>query len=596
MKNLIIKNNNDIFRILDDKDEKYLLVNCRRLRMPFWVDKNELNNYEIINEDELLKILNISICSYDELSNDDKKITNERFGSISIIINSIGDFKVRSKLIKLCSNTYKLTIEAIRYRLWNYLVFQNICILAPNKSDSKELSNDEINFRWALNKYYYNGLGLSLMEVYRRLLKDKYCDDNGNLLDDIPTYRQFSYYFKKTNSKTNELISRKGKGKFLRDYRPLLGDGVRDYCKTIGFGMFDSTVCDIYLINELGELIGRPVLTACIDAYSSMCLGYSLGLVGGTSSLKKLVLNIIEDKKLLCSKFGIDIKESDWSNKDSLPHKFITDRGRDYLSQNFSQLTDLGIEIINLPPYRPDLKGIVEKFFDLVQNTYKKALGNKGVIFSDYQERGSDDYRKKAVLTLDQFEKIVVHCIVHYNKGIVVNLPYELVGRCEPFPNEIFNLMIKENSNTFIKVEKDRVVKTLLIRCEGQFKRNGLIVNGIRYKNTDYMDKYLENEKVVVAYDSNDVSKVWLLENGNYIEFTIIEKYLRGKTLEEVEIIKVNKNKVLSGSKIKSVKSKIEIQNVLEELVESLDGVVVDVKNVRKNRKNEIKKRNIWTS
>ena len=56
MKILIIKNNNDIFRILDDKDEKYLLVNCRRLRMPFGVDKNELNNYEIINEDELLKI------------------------------------------------------------------------------------------------------------------------------------------------------------------------------------------------------------------------------------------------------------------------------------------------------------------------------------------------------------------------------------------------------------------------------------------------------------------------------------------------------------------------------------------------------------
>ena len=105
--------------------------------------------------------------------------------------------------------------------------------------------------------------------------------------------------------------------------------------------------------------------------------------------------------------------------------------------------------------------------------------------------------------------------------------------------------------------------------------------------------KYLENEKVVVAYDSNDVSKVWLLEKGEYIEFTIIEKYLRGKTLDEVETIKVNKNKVLSGSKIKSVKSKIEIQNVLEELVESLDGSVVDVKNVRKNRKNEIKKRNI---
>ena len=40
---------------------------------------------------------------------------------------------------------------------------------------------------------------------------------------------------------------------------------------------------------------------------------------------------------------------------------------------------------------------------------------------------------------------------------------------------------------------KDLVAKTLLSRCEGQFKRNGLIVNGIRYRNYDYKDEYLEN-------------------------------------------------------------------------------------------------------
>ena len=118
---------------------------------------------------------------------------------------------------------------------------------------------------------------------------------------DIDSERtRLNYYFKKNNSKTNELISRKGKGKFLRDYRPLLGEGVRDFCKNIGYGMFDSTVCDIYLINEYGELIGRPVLTACVDGYSSMCLGYSLGLVGGVKSLKKLIFNISNSCNLRC--------------------------------------------------------------------------------------------------------------------------------------------------------------------------------------------------------------------------------------------------------------------------------------------------------
>ena len=591
VKNKIIKNNDHILRILDVKDDKYLVIDCRKLRMAKWISKDDVKDYIVINEDEFLEITNVSICSYDDLSNEDKKITNDRFGSISIIVNSVGDYKVRSRLLKLCSNNYKVSIETIRSRLWSYLVFQNICILAPVKNEVKELSNDEKNFRYGLNKYYYNGLELSLMETYRRILKDKYCDNEGKLLDEVPSYKKFYYYYTKTNSKTNELISRKGKGKFLRDFRPLLGNGVRDFCKNIGYGMFDSTVCDIYLINDYGELIGRPILTACVDGYSSMCLGYSLGLVGGVKSLKKLVFNIVEDKKLWCSKIGVNIEDNDWINKNLLPHKFITDRGRDYLSENFSQLTDLGIEIINLPPYRPELKGIVEKFFDLVQSTFKKILADKGVIFSDFQERGSVDYRKKASLTLEEFEKVIVNCIVYYNKGTVVNIPYELVDKCKAVPYEIFNYMLKNNSNTFIKVDKNLVEKTLLSRGEGQFKRNGLIVNGIRYKNINYMDEYLEGKKVLVAYDSNDVSKVYLIENGNYIEFELIEKELKDKTLEEVELIKVEKNKVINEAKIIKCKSSIEIQKVLDELVESFDkDIEVDIKNVRTNRKNEIKK------
>lgn len=105
------------------------------------------------------------------------------------------------------------------------------------------------------------------------------------------------------------------------------------------------------------------------------------------------------------------------------------------------------------------------------------------------------------------------------------------------------------------------------------------------------MDRYLDDEKVLVAYNPNDVSKIWLIEKGNYIEFDLIEKFLRGKTLEEVENIKNEKNKVINDSKIKSVKSKIKIQSVLDEIIGSIDNdVVVDTKNVRKNRKNEIKK------
>ena len=71
-------------------------------------------------------------------------------------------------------------------------------------------------------------------------------------------------------------ISRDGIKSYQRNNRPLTGDKIQEYAPAVGVGMFDSTICDIYLVNEAGELVGRPILTACIDAYSSLCCGYTL--------------------------------------------------------------------------------------------------------------------------------------------------------------------------------------------------------------------------------------------------------------------------------------------------------------------------------
>lgn len=138
---------------------------------------------------------------------------------------------------------------------------------------------------------------LSLKETYRRLLKDKYCKEDGSLVKDYPSFRKFNYYFYKTVKKENLIISREGKSKFMRNHRALLGGGIRDFCPAIGYGMLDSTVCDIYLVDEKKEVVGRPILTACVDGYSSMCLGYSVGYSGGVKSLRSLVKNININKK-----------------------------------------------------------------------------------------------------------------------------------------------------------------------------------------------------------------------------------------------------------------------------------------------------------
>ena len=123
--------------------------------------------------------------------------------------------------------------------------------------------------------------------------------------------------------------------------------------------------------------------------------------------------NVITDKVKWCRQFGISITKEDW-NCDRLPATLVTDMGSEYKSETFEQIAELGVSVVNLPPYRPELKGAVEKFFDLIQDMYKPYLKNRGVVEVDYRERGAHDYRKDACLTLEDFEKVILRCIIFY--------------------------------------------------------------------------------------------------------------------------------------------------------------------------------------
>ena len=119
--------------------------------------------------------------------------------------------------------------------------------MAPGTKKVKELTDDEKNFRWALNKYFYTSKKLSLKQAFKNLIREKYFDSNGKIMQNCPKFHQFKYFYYKTKSESNYIISRLGRGEYDRNYRPLLGGGVRDYFPSIGYGMLDSTIADIYL-------------------------------------------------------------------------------------------------------------------------------------------------------------------------------------------------------------------------------------------------------------------------------------------------------------------------------------------------------------
>lgn len=395
-KNQLLEHDGHFVRILETHLSKVFLIDCLKRNMPEWRERDELQQYVSCPEIYLQEVSHIFLSDISDAKS--KKIMYERFTMISPVLPFITDTQKRKEIIHSVSVAKGISKQTIRHYLCLYLAYQDISVLAPKENRKNVcLSQDEKNMRWALNKFFYTKHKNSLNTAYLFLLKEKYCDAMGNLLPEYPSFYQFRYFYRKTKKMQTYYISRNGLKDYQKNNRPLLGDGIQEYASSVGMGMLDATVCDIYLVNDAGKLAGRPILTVCIDAYSSLCCGYLLSWEGGVYSLRGLMLNIIQDKQKWCKKHGIFIEKYQWDSN-QLPALLVTDMGMEYQSENFEQITELGATVINLPAYRPELKGAVEKFFDLIQNTYKPHLKGKGVIEADYQERGAHDYRKDAVL------------------------------------------------------------------------------------------------------------------------------------------------------------------------------------------------------
>ena len=598
LKNELLKYGDNILRVIDMKNDSALIVDCLHRSVPKWMPQSELNFYTHCPENELSFASKRTIVDYDSLDKKSRMFAHEHFTLIAGILPFIGDEKRRCTMIASISEEKGVSKQTIRNYLWLYLVYQDIAALAPkqNKED-KQLTEDEKNMRWALNKYFYTRRKNSLNTAYTLMLKEKYCDSSGALYPEYPSIHQFRYFYRKYNKLQTYYISRDGLKAYQRNHRPLLGDGVQEFAPSIGVGMLDATVCDIYLVDDAGQLVGRPTLTACVDAYSGLCCGYSLSLEGGVYSLRSLMVNVISDKVKWCKRFGISIQQKDW-NCSQLPATLVTDMGTEYLSDTFSQLTELGVTIENLPAYRPELKGRVEKFFDLIQSSYKQYLKGKGVIEPDFQERGAHDYRKDACLTMADFEKILIYCIIHYNcQRIIEDFPFTkemLEKNIDPHSSDIWNWGKSSAGANLISVNYRDLVLTMLPRTNGKFSRNGLRVNKLRYKNDDFTEEYLRGGTATVAYNPDDVSYVWLLNNGRYTQFTLAESRFAGMNLQDVDLLKTsqkNREKAVRGA---NIQSRIDLARHIEAIANSsIRKTDTNIQQIRITRKREQMKTHI---
>jgi len=431
------------------------------------------------------------------------------------------------------------------------------------------------------------------------MLKERYCDGEGKLLPECLSYNQFRYFYSKYKTQRNSIISRNGIKDYQRNYRPLLGEGVQEFAPNVGVGMIDATICDIYLVDDTGNLIGRPVLTIVTDAYSSgFIMGYSLTWEGGTYSLRDLMLNVVADKVEWCRKCGIHIEKEQWDSE-KLPGIIVSDMGSEYQSKTFSQITELGVTLINLPPLRPELKSVVERSFQLLQDSVKPFLMDHGYVDKDAGERLAPDYRKGASLTLEDYEKVIIHAILYNNnKRIIENYQYtkEMIeAKIQPYPRSIFEWGKNQLECNLISVSPKLLIMILLPRTNARFSRKGLVVFGLRYdsKEKNYTEQYLSGGDAIVAYNPESADKVYLIEQqGNFVEFCLIESRFLDKTFEEINEMQSAQKTIVEDAIQSNLQAKVDLASHVERIVGGTERKEdVNIKRVRETKKRAKRKR-----
>jgi hypothetical protein len=533
----------------------------------------------------------------ENLTPEQRKVMHERYTLIAPVLPFMHKEAQRSVMIAQVAELNSVSKQTIRKYLCLYLTYQRMEVLGPPaQQKEREFTIDQKNFRWAINKFYYSQRKHSLPTAYNLMLQHKYTDAAGQLVPGYPPFHRFKYFYQRHRKEQTALISREGKTNYQRNSRPLLGT-IQDFAPSIGTAMLDSTICDVYLVNESNQLVGRPVLTLAVDAYSSLICGYHLSWEGGIYSLQQLMQNVVADKVEWCRKFGISITPEEWPCSGLLPGVITTDKGKEYVGSTFTQLTELGVRMVNLPPYRPELKGIVEHAFELIQNLYKPHL--HGVIRPDFQERGAPDYRREqGMISIETLEIILLRCILYYNNNRLLGeqvLSKEMViAGVQPTANSLWRWGCAQAGANLIPIDAGSLKRTLLPRTEGKFTRRGLVVHKQRYRHCEgkFTERYLNGGKAIVAYDPDDISCVYLVESGLYTRFELILKVYDNLSLEEVMELQAQQQAAKKSAQPQKDQALIDLVASIETIANTRGHVGdVNLKGIRQTHKTEKQRR-----
>ena len=160
----LLRSGDSIIRMLEVQADRVLVIDCVKRTMPVWVDVTELESYSECTSGALSQVTGVIPSEVDNLDADQRKTMYERYTMIAPILPFVANDRMRSRLICSVSEESGVSTQTIRNYLCLYLSYMDVTALAPRRrEDDRQLTQDEKNIRWALNKFFYTTKKQSLM-------------------------------------------------------------------------------------------------------------------------------------------------------------------------------------------------------------------------------------------------------------------------------------------------------------------------------------------------------------------------------------------------------------------------------------------------
>lgn len=411
-------------------------------------------------------------------------------------------------------------------------------------------------FRKAIARFYHGTEKNTLTSTYTSMLATYYVrksEEDQKLVtmeaDEKPSFSQFYYWHHKHGDVVEDTEKRSTEREFNLNYRSITG---KTEAMLYGPGhnyQFDATIGDFYLVmkTDRSRVVGRPIIVLVKDAWSRIITGMTVTLENSSSTIWKLaLLNATSSKVEYCRHFGVEITDEQWPCY-MLPSSITTDNG-EFAARSIDEIvSSLEITVDYCPPFRGDLKGIIERTFKTYQLELKPYI--PGYVDSDAGTRGAPDYRKNACIDLESFTAILIKLVLFYNNSHYMH-SYERNDdmrrdKVPSVPLQLWKYGITHYSGALRIADQDICRDVLLSEETAMVTEQGINLKGLRYTcDLAVQEKWFERARIEGAYAIsiryNPLDSRYIYIKGSdekYTVCTLVDSccQFESKTKEDVE-------------------------------------------------------------